>query len=201
MVCESELAFLPLGKKSVVAIAVERAKAAHAVKTVSVWLSPVVRNAWAKLPNTLRPDCAVVEHGNLQEHAKSVSADIVLVHDAQRPLAVSNTFDRVAAAVTNGITCARPAHVVVDTLKQVDDKGRVTGTFDRNLVQALTSPEGYLRSAIQSGDAPENWRLAVSPMTRELVRGDQESLKIRAASDVLLVESFLVWQTREANQR
>jgi hypothetical protein len=30
----------------------------------------------------------------------------------------------------------------------------------------------------------------------ELVRGDQESLKVRAPEDVQLVESFLVWQTK-----
>src|SRR6476620_3327894 len=58
-------------------------------------------------------------------------AEIVLVHDAARPLVGAATIDRVIAAVREGksVVAALP---VVDTLKEVDDAGRITRTVDRD---------------------------------------------------------------------
>ena len=74
--------------------------------------------------------------------------------------------------------------------------GRVLGTVDRNTVQSLTSPEGYLRSALDGSPPQGHWSLGFEAGETKLVAGDQESLRVREAADVLLVESFLAWQTR-----
>ena len=124
------------------------------------------------------------------------AADIVLIHDAQRPLTLPSTFDRVIEAVKSGSHAARPSHVVVDTLKMVDDNMRIVGTINRDTVQSLTSPEGFHRDAIDFSATAEDWSLPLKSHAEiHFVRGDQESLRIREPEDVVLVESFLAWQT------
>lgn len=196
VVCESPLAFLPLGAGSIVSTAVARAREAECRPTVSVWVAESVVRAWQLAPKQLHPNCEVVVGSSLFDHARSRGEEVLLVHDAQRPLTLSSTFDRVAAAIINGAVAARPAHVVVDTLKRMGADGKVLGTVDRNTVQSLTSPEGFLRSALIAGVPPAHWSLGFAPGDTKLVAGDQESLRVREAADVLLVESFLVWQTR-----
>jgi hypothetical protein len=42
----------------------------------------------------------------------------------------------------------------------------------------------------------DGWSLPLMKNAKvDFVRGDQESLRVREAEDVLLVESFLAWQT------
>jgi 2-C-methyl-D-erythritol 4-phosphate cytidylyltransferase len=162
-----------------------------------VWVAPECVAAWEALKPARRPTCDVSFIPSLAQLAANCAAEVVLLHEAQRPLTLPTTFDRVADAIDDDVTHARPAHVVVDTLKVVDAEDRITGTVNRDEVQSLTSPEGYLVAAIVSGPAPRGWFLAVSqPGSVEFVRGDQESLKVREPGDVLLVESFLAWQTR-----
>lgn len=196
VVADSELAFLPLGDSSVVATAVERAKAADCQPEVTVWVAEHCLAAWEALKPARRPRCAVSFIPSLAQLARHADADVVLLHEAQRPLTLPSTFDRVAEAVTGDVQSGRPAHVVVDTLKVVDETLLITATVNRDEVQSLTSPEGYLVSAITEEEPPTGWFLAVNdPSAHAFVRGDQESLKVREASDVLLVESFLAWQT------
>ena len=196
VVADSELAFLPLGDSSVVATAVERARAATCSPEMLVWVNPSCVTAYEGLRPSQRPRCDVSFVPSLAQLASNCSADVVLVHDAQRPLTLPATFDRVADAVKGSVQAARPAHVVVDTLKVVNDELFITGTVNRDEVQSLTSPEGYAVTEISKAAAPKGWYLAVNdPDAHEFVRGDQESLKVREAADVLLVESFLAWQT------
>lgn len=195
--CYSDLALLPLGDSSVVSVAVQRALRAKCTPSVSVWIAPAALAAWEKLPARLRPLANAETARSLAEHAREVSCTKLLVHDATRPLTESSTFDRVAAALDGQVTAVRPAHVVVDTLKELDSEKHVVGTFDRNRVLALTSPEGYISAALVDRRPAASWTLAVAPLQAEYVRGDQESLKVREPADVLLVESFLAWQTRE----
>ncbi len=195
IVVESELALLPLGSSTIAGTAVSRAQSASCLPSVSLWIQPALRPKWQKLDRKLRTPCVIETAETLFEVAKNSSADVVMIHEAQRPLTLNSTFDRVALAITSEITAARPAHVVVDTLKIVDHNHIVTGTVNRELVQSLTSPEAYLREAI-TGHNENGWTFTTGYGLNELVRGDQESLKVRSPEDVQLVESFLVWQTK-----
>jgi 2-C-methyl-D-erythritol 4-phosphate cytidylyltransferase len=190
------MAFLKLGHSSVVTTAVNRARSATCNPSVSVWIDSALIENWNVLPDKLRPSCSVVVSESLAECVSEYDAEVVLVHDAQRPLTLSSTFDRVAQAVIAGADAVRPAHVVVDTLKTVDENKRITSTINRDLVQSLTSPEGFRRSAVDFAGASDAWSLPLKVgATTDFVRGDQESLRVREAEDVLLVESFLAWQT------
>ena len=57
--------------------------------------------------------------------ALPAEVDVVLVHDAARPLVPAEVVDRVAAAVRSGAQAVIPTLGVVDTIKDVDVDGIV----------------------------------------------------------------------------
>jgi 2-C-methyl-D-erythritol 4-phosphate cytidylyltransferase len=73
---------------------------------------------------------------------------IVLVHDAARALAPPDLVESVAAAVRAGRDSVVPVLPVVDTIKQVDLEGLVTGTVDRSLLRAVQTPQGFRRHVL-----------------------------------------------------
>src|SRR5690606_23994940 len=66
---------------------------------------------------------------------------VVLVHDAARPLVTMDVVDRVVHAARGG-TAAVAALPVVDTLKEVDDDGRVVRTVERAGLWRAQTPQG-----------------------------------------------------------
>jgi len=80
----------------------------------------------------------------------------VLVHDAARPAASAELMVRVVTAVRAG-TGVVPLVPVTDSLKTVDDSGRVLATVDRDAVQAAQTPQGatleQLRAAMEETHA------------------------------------------------
>lgn len=71
-------------------------------------------------------------------------ADVVLVHDAARPLVDAGTIDRVVAVARTG-TGAVAALRVVDTLKQVDDDGMIVRSVSRDGLWRAQTPQGFPR--------------------------------------------------------
>jgi len=89
--------------------------------------------------------------------AAEPAAGWYLVHDAARPLASAELAVRVlAAAQERG--AALPGVPVVDTIKQVDDAGRVVATPAREGLRAAQTPQafrgGLLRRALVAGARP-----------------------------------------------
>jgi len=194
----SRLAFLPLGDSSVCATAVKRAQEALSRPSVSVFVQPELRDEWNRLESKFKPKVNSESANSLLEVVNLLSSEYVLIHEALRPLTLPKTFDEVVHALELGAQAARPAHVVVDTLKTVTEDYLVKTTINRERMQALTSPEGYRRDCIVSTDG--NWHFKVrNPESIHFVRGDQESIKVRQKEDVVLVESFLAWQTITKN--
>jgi 2-C-methyl-D-erythritol 4-phosphate cytidylyltransferase len=72
----------------------------------------------------------------------------VLVHDAARPLADSSTIERVITEARrgHGAVAALP---VADTLKEVDDDGRIVRTIDRARLWRAQTPQGFPRDMIE----------------------------------------------------
>lgn len=68
--------------------------------------------------------------------------DIVLVHDAARPFASPQLLDRAIEAATHS-GAAIPAIAVTDTIKAVDESGRVTKTVDRSVLRAVQTPQAF----------------------------------------------------------
>lgn len=69
--------------------------------------------------------------------------DVVLVHDAARPLTPAQVTARVIDAVRAGAGAVIPVLPVTDTLKSVDASGVITGTPRRADMVAVQTPQGF----------------------------------------------------------
>ena len=123
--------------------------------------------------------------------------DLVLVHDAARPLTPPAVTDRVVAALHEGAQVVVPAIEVVDTLREV--AGPTSRTLDRAAIRAVQTPQGFradvLRRAheaadhdLATDDASMAERLGVPVV---LVEGDARAVKVTRAADLLLAEALL----------
>ena len=114
----------------------------------------------------------------------------LLVHDAARCLTPAGPIRRVVDAVRAGERAVVPVLPVVDTVKEVDGEGYVTGTPDRAALRAVQTPQGFdpatLLAAYDAGgdvatdDAGLVERIGVRVST---VPGDALAFKITTAAD------------------
>jgi 2-C-methyl-D-erythritol 4-phosphate cytidylyltransferase len=118
------------------------------------------------------------------------SAEIVLVHDAARCLTPVGVFERVAAAVRDGAPAVVPGLAVVDTIKEVDERGVVIRTPPRSALRAVQTPQGFRRDVLArahavSSDATDDAalveRLGESVL---VVAGDPLALKVTTPADL-----------------
>jgi 2-C-methyl-D-erythritol 4-phosphate cytidylyltransferase len=127
--------------------------------------------------------------------------DVVLIHDAARPLAPSDLVDSVATAVGGGCDAVVPGLPVVDTLKRVDQAGRVVETVRRDELVAVQTPQGFRRSALEKAhdaavvdgfeatdDAGLCERIGV-PV--HVVPGADEAFKVTRPADLAIAEQVL----------
>lgn len=78
--------------------------------------------------------------------------DVVLVHDAARPLVPADLVRRVDEAVRAGHHAVVPGLPVTDTVKQVvpgDGAELVVGTPDRAVLRAVQTPQGFTRELLE----------------------------------------------------
>jgi 2-C-methyl-D-erythritol 4-phosphate cytidylyltransferase len=128
-------------------------------------------------------------------------AEIVLVHDAARPLVGDATIDRVVAAVRGG-SAAIAGLPVVDTLKETDpnEPGKIIRTIDRNRLWRAQTPQGFSRELIVR--AHREARAKHVDLTDDaalceyfgygvsVVQGSERAVKITQESDFRLVEAL-----------
>jgi 2-C-methyl-D-erythritol 4-phosphate cytidylyltransferase len=123
-------------------------------------------------------------------------ADIVVVHDAARPLASPRLFMAVIAAVREGADAAVPALAVTDTVKRVDGD-RVIETVPREGLVVVQTPQAFradaLRRAHADGtDASDDAMLVErSGGVVKIVAGEARNLKITVPADLELAGSMI----------
>jgi 2-C-methyl-D-erythritol 4-phosphate cytidylyltransferase len=127
---------------------------AGAVDSVSALLTPVLAGSGVGL------SLVVGGAERQQSVALALAAvpggyPIILVHDAARAFAPPELVDRVAAAVRAGSDAVIPVLPVVDTVKQVDPDGTVTGTVDRSALRAVQTPQGFRRTVLAAAHAAD----------------------------------------------
>ena len=83
-------------------------------------------------------------------------AEVVLVHDAARPLTTPAIFEAVLGALAEeGVDGAVPGVPVHDTIKQVDSCQTVTATLDRTTLVAVQTPQGFRAAALRRAHAAD----------------------------------------------
>jgi 2-C-methyl-D-erythritol 4-phosphate cytidylyltransferase len=179
-----------LGHPGVVAVAV--ALGAEDMAAVPEWLTELdprigvvgggasrwesVRNALQALPDDL---------------------DVVAVHDAARPLVSDDVVARCIelASIGEGAVAGCPA---VDTMKEVDDDGRVVSTPDRSRLWHAHTPQVFpaevARRAYagpESGATDDSMLAERLGTTVRMVNGGPDNLKVTVPGDVALAEAIL----------
>lgn len=125
--------------------------------------------------------------------------DLVVVHDAARPLADAALFFGVVEAMGDpslaGAVCAVP---VTDTLKEVDGRsGRILATVDRSALVAVQTPQIFrvpvLRQAHAGGEVATDDAALVEALGAavRMVPGDPSNLKLTSRADLLYAEHLL----------
>ncbi|HUF13827.1 MAG TPA: 2-C-methyl-D-erythritol 4-phosphate cytidylyltransferase [Longimicrobiales bacterium] len=128
-------------------------------------------------------------------------ADVVVVHDAARPLVTRTLIDRTLASVTKeqGAIAALP---IGDTVKRVGKDGVIEGTPDRGRLWRAQTPQAFPRALLL-----EAYRAAAAVGTIEatddaavvernggrvvVVDGDPENLKVTEPADVIIATALL----------
>lgn len=160
-----------------------------------------------------RTDIQVVPGGETRQASVSRGLDalpddidIVLVHDAARPLVPVDTVDSVIAAVRDGAPAVVPALPLADTVKEVrpdPDGGTepVVGTPDRALLRAVQTPQGFQRKTLVAAHATVTFdgegATDDAGMVERLgepvvvVPGHEEAFKVTRPLDLVLAEAVL----------
>jgi len=125
-------------------------------------------------------------------------AEVIIVHDAARPLASDALFRSVIAAVAvEGAGGAIPGVPVSDTIKVVDGTSTVTATLDRAALVAVQTPQAFgaalLRRAHAAGGEATDDAALVEALgaTVRVVPGDPRNLKITTPADLGTAERLL----------
>jgi 2-C-methyl-D-erythritol 4-phosphate cytidylyltransferase len=130
--------------------------------------------------------------------------DPVIVHDAARPLATADLFERalleLAGSDADAVIAAMP---VSDTIKEVADDGRtVARTLDRGRLWAVQTPQVFRRSVLDRAllDTPDDllaaatddaWLVERAGGTVRMVASGPDNLKVTTMTDLRLAEMLL----------
>lgn len=137
--------------------------------------------------------------------ALPADVDVVLVHDAARPLTPVDLIDAVAAAVSAGADAVVPGLPIADTVKRVHG-GVVVETVDRTFLRAVQTPQGFRRSVLEAAHvaaADIGTAVGVAESTDDaglverlggtvvVIPGAEDAFKVTRPLDLALAEAVL----------
>ncbi len=128
--------------------------------------------------------------------AVPADVEIVLVHDAARPLAGDDLFAAVIAAVRDGADGAVPGVPVSDTIKRVEGD-RVVATVPRDGLVTVQTPQGFRASALRAAHAgaaegtDDAALVEAAGGTVVVVAGAASNVKVTGPDDLELVGALL----------
>jgi 2-C-methyl-D-erythritol 4-phosphate cytidylyltransferase len=126
--------------------------------------------------------------------------DVVLVHDAARPLLTADVVERCIRAAAGGASVIA-AIPVTDTIKEVDDDGRILRTPARDRLRAAQTPQAFPagvlrhaheRAAADGVDATDDAALVAHyGETVHVVEGSARNVKITRPVDLVVARALL----------
>jgi 2-C-methyl-D-erythritol 4-phosphate cytidylyltransferase len=134
----------------------------------------------------------------------SSQGDPVIVHDAARPVASAELFERALDELErSGADAAIAAAPVTDTIKEAGEDGRtVARTLERSRLWAVQTPQVFRRAALERalaeasddvlGAATDDaWLIERGGGVVRLVPSDPENLKVTTPADLVVAERLL----------
>lgn len=170
-----------------------------------------VKKVLSKIPK-LKP-FKVVSGGSERQYsvynglmAVSAESDIVLVHDAARPLVseriIQNVVDEVM--MSGSAVCAVP---VKDTTAVINEMGFIDSVPDRSTLWAIQTPQGFRKDILLEAHkkAQEDQFLGTDEASLvrrtshavKLVMGDYDNIKITTPTDLFFAESLFGHKTAQ----
>jgi 2-C-methyl-D-erythritol 4-phosphate cytidylyltransferase len=213
--------FSALGGRPILEWAVEACRAVSA-GVVLVLPAEAARSVGSPGPELHGADVVVAGGATRAESVRRglagvpAEAEVIVVHDAARPLATTETFVSVLTALDEDedededeVAGVVPGLPPSDTIKAVDPGGNVTETLDRSTLVAVQTPQAFraaaLRSAHEHGSGGAALRdgTGAAPATDDamlveagggrvrVVPGQPDNLKITTADDLEAAERLL----------
>jgi len=145
--------------------------------------------------------------------AVAPDGDLVLVHDAARPLLTAELAGSVIAALEadERADAAIAASAVTDTVKRVDSSGVVSETLDRRDLWAVQTPQVFRRAALERAlDVPDEvlaqatddaWLIECAGGKVIVVESSDENLKITTPLDLGVAELLLARREAQGSTR
>jgi 2-C-methyl-D-erythritol 4-phosphate cytidylyltransferase len=139
----------------------------------------------------------------LAASAPGDSNELVVVHDAARPLVTVKLVEQVIGALRRdqSLDAAIAAAAVTDTVKRADDSGVVRETLDRSVLWAVQTPQVFRRAALERAlDVSEEilaqatddaWLVERLGGRVAVVAAEAENLKVTTPLDLALAEMLL----------
>ena len=145
----------------------------------------------------------IVEGGSTRQKSvfnglNAVSCDYVLIHDGARPMItpeiIKKTMDEVVSKKAISVMTK-----TVDTIKKVDENGKIITTIDRSQLYNTQTPQAFEYNLIKSFHekyVDENFTddagmVEAGGVDVYIVEGDYRNIKVTTKSDLALAEVYL----------
>ena len=139
--------------------------------------------------------CDPNKPGELATAIKSATAaDLIMIHDSQRPLTQQGQFERVYVALTGDIDAVRPTSPFTETLKSINADNFIEQTIDRTSMMRISTPELIRYSAIDFDLQSSTWFVPlVSGAKIATADADADSARINSEKEIELMSYLLDW--------
>jgi 2-C-methyl-D-erythritol 4-phosphate cytidylyltransferase len=189
-----------LAGRSLLFHAVSRLRAAASVATVIVAVPAGAEQQIADELSVITVTGGATRQDSVRAALSALGddVDIVLVHDAARPLAPVSLIEAVADAVRAGAPAVVPGIPVDDTVKRVGADGIVHETPPRETLRAIQTPQGFRRAVLERAHAQQGASITDDAGLVELlgepvlvIPGAAEAFKITRPDDLARAEGLL----------
>lgn len=196
--------FVNLGGISLLERCLRLFRESRVIDRVAVCLPPDEMKDGRRMAEKWKADCVTGGETRAEsvylgfQFLKLEGNDLVLIHDAVRPLASRDLVTRMIKAL-DACDAAVPILPVSDTVKRIRD-GRVAETIDRMELGFAQTPQAFRVSALRAAyDMVEKtWDWTDEAMLIErigakvaLVAGEKTNIKVTTPEDLRLAESYL----------
>jgi 2-C-methyl-D-erythritol 4-phosphate cytidylyltransferase len=188
-------AFVMLGRRPLLEWSLEVLRAAPSVRGVVVAVPPGV-----SYPGAVEGGASRSESVRNALAAAGADEDVVLVHDAARPLLTVELVEACVAGL-EGFDAVVAAAPVTDTIKRAEADHVVSETLDRSSLWAVQTPQVFRRSVLERALAQPAEALAAATDDAGLVEAlggrvgvvpaPRENLKVTTPLDLRVAELLL----------
>jgi 2-C-methyl-D-erythritol 4-phosphate cytidylyltransferase len=191
--------YAELGGKRLIDHAVHNAAAASDFVVIGAPASDVDDLRWSFASTTIKVIAGGVLRSDTVRAALAVipaSADVIVVHDAARPLAPPSLFSAVIAAVEAGADAAVPGIAPADTVKRVAGDV-IVETLDRSELVLVQTPQAFRADALRAAHAGEPDATDDAALVERaggkvvVVAGTAAANKVTTPDDLLAMQRWL----------